>query len=156
MTAVTTSQVADNERALTFLVASDFVNVQLAESTLALAEQDLKSFQNTVDISEARFKAGDISEGDYLKIKLQLLQFQTDYSQAQLAKVQALISLRQPLGFESVPADYDVAGELDYQPVHAEARRSGGDGIQQRPDLRAAVQGVTRGAKPIRIAASHR
>src|SRR5271155_461530 len=30
-TAVTTSQVADNERALTFLVASDFVNVQLAE-----------------------------------------------------------------------------------------------------------------------------
>src|ERR1700722_4784878 len=46
-TAVTTSTVADNERALTFLVASDFVNVQVAESTIALAEQDLKSFQNT-------------------------------------------------------------------------------------------------------------
>src|SRR5208282_2993000 len=74
-TAVTTSLVADNERALTFLVASDFFNVQLAESTLALAEQDLKSFQSTVDISEARVKAGDMSKGDYLKIKLQLLQF---------------------------------------------------------------------------------
>ena len=70
----------------------------------------MKSFQNTVDISQVRYKAGDISEDDFLKIKLQLLQFQTDVSQAQLAKVQALIGLRQLLGYESVPADYDVAG----------------------------------------------
>jgi outer membrane protein, heavy metal efflux system len=142
-TAQTKSQVADNERALTFLVASDFVAVQLAESTLALAEQDLKSFQNTVDISEARLKAGGMSEGDYLKIRLQLLQFQTDYSQAQLAKVQALISLRQQLGFESVSADYDVAGELDYQPVQAKREDLEAMAIRQRPDLRAAQQGVT-------------
>jgi len=143
VTAQTKSQVADNERALTFLVASDFVSVQLAESTLALAEQDLKSFQNTVDISDAKLKAGGISEGDYLKIKLQLLQFQTDYSQAQLAKVQALISLRQQLGFESAPADYDVAGELDYQPVQAKREDLEALAIRQRPDLRAAQQGVT-------------
>ena len=142
-TAVTTSQVADNERALTFLVASDFVNVQLAESTLALAEQDLKSFQNTVDISNIRYKDGDMSEADLLKIKLQLLQFQTDLSQAQLARVQALIMLRQSLGFESVSADYDVAGDLDYQPVRAKRDDLESLAIQQRPDLRAAVQGVT-------------
>jgi outer membrane protein, heavy metal efflux system len=43
-----------------------------------------------VDISESRYKAGDISEVDFLKIKIQLLQFQTDMSQALLAKVQAL------------------------------------------------------------------
>ncbi|MGH9725080.1 MAG: TolC family protein, partial [Candidatus Acidiferrales bacterium] len=66
-TAVTQSQVADNERSLTFLIASNFISVQLAESTLDLAQQDLKSFQDTVNISEARYKAGDISEGDYLK-----------------------------------------------------------------------------------------
>ena len=42
--------------------------------------QDLKSFQNTVDITEARYKAGDIGEDDLLKIKLQMLQFQTDVS----------------------------------------------------------------------------
>jgi outer membrane protein, heavy metal efflux system len=143
VTAVTTSQVADNERALTFLVASDFINVQLAESTLALAEQDLKSFQSTVDISEIRYKDGDMSEGDLLKIKLQLLQFQTDVSQAQLARVQALITLRQSLGFESVSADYDVAGDLDYQPVQTKRDDLEALAIQQRPDLRAAVQGVT-------------
>jgi outer membrane protein, heavy metal efflux system len=143
VTAQTKSQVSDNERALMFLVASDFVSVQLAESTLSLAEQDLKSFQNTVDISEAKLKAGGISEGDYLKIKLQLLQFQTDYSQAQLAKVQALIALRQQIGFESVPADYDVAGELDYQPVQAKREDLEALALRSRPDLRAAQQGVT-------------
>src|SRR5271163_5146809 len=91
LTAVTRSQVADNERGLAFSVSTLFINVELAESTLELAMQDLKSFQNTVDISEARYKAGDIGEGDLLKIKLQMLQFQTDVSAAQLARVQGQI-----------------------------------------------------------------
>src|SRR3984957_4401021 len=95
LTAVTRSQVSDNERSLAFSVATLFINVELAESTLALAMQDLKSFQNTVDISEARYKAGDIGEGDLLKIKLQMLQFQTDVSAPQLARVQGLSDLRQ-------------------------------------------------------------
>lgn len=57
-TAMTRSQVADNERTLTFNVATDFINVELAESTLELADQDLKSFQDTVDITQARYNAG--------------------------------------------------------------------------------------------------
>ena len=80
-TAVTRSQVEDNERTLAFQVASLFINVQLAESTLEVTQQNLKSFQNTVDISETRYKAGGLSENDYLKIKLQALQFQTDVQQ---------------------------------------------------------------------------
>src|SRR5271156_3782516 len=63
LTAQTRSLVADNERSLAFSVASQFINVELAESTLKLALQDLKSFQNTVDISDARYKAGDIGGG---------------------------------------------------------------------------------------------
>ena len=86
VTAQAKSLVTDNERTLTFNVASQFISVQLAESTLDLALQDMKSFQNTVDISQARYNAGDISEGDFLKIKLQLLQFQQDVAQAQLGQ----------------------------------------------------------------------
>src|SRR6202140_4470160 len=115
ITAQTISLVADNERSLTFGVASLFINVQLAESTLELAEQDLKSFQNTVDIGQERSRVGAISEDDSLKIKLQLLQFETDVQQAQLARVQALSDLRQVLGYESISADYDVTGPFDYQ-----------------------------------------
>lgn len=142
-TAVTTSTVEDNVRTLTFQVSSQFVSVQLAESALDLAVENMKSFQNTVDVSQLRYKDGDISEDDYLKIKLQLLQFQTDVSQAKLAKVQALIGLRQMLGYGSVPADYDVAGPFDYQPLKIDLEDLQGKALVQRPDLRAAQQGVT-------------
>ena len=142
-TAQTKSTVADNERTLTFNVASQFFSVQLAESTLDLALQDMKSFQNTVDISEARYKAGDISEGDYLKIKLQLLQFQSDVAQAQLAKTQALVGLRQFLGYQSVPEDFDVTGDFEYKPVTLKLEDLQQLALQNRPDFRAAQQGVT-------------
>jgi outer membrane protein, heavy metal efflux system len=143
ITAVTRSQVSDNERSLAFSVASQFINVELAESTLELAMQDLKSFQNSVDISQARYNAGDIGEGDLLKVKLQLLQFQADVSTAQLARVQGLSDLRQLLGYESIAADYDVAGAFDYQPVKGNLEDFEAKALQNRPDLRAALQGVT-------------
>src|SRR5580704_2242167 len=142
VTAQATSLVTDNERTLTFNVASQFVSVQLAESTLDLALQDMKSFQNTVDISQARYNAGDISEGDFLKIKLQLLQFQQDVAQAQLAKVQALVGLRQFLGYETVPEDFDVSSDFDYLPVQMKLEDLQSKALQNRPDFRAAQQGV--------------
>ena len=141
-TAVTTAQVSDTERALTFNVASQFVAVLLSESTLEFAQEDLAGFQQTVTVSQDRFNAGGMSEGDLLKIKLQLLQFQSDVSAAKLAKLQSLAALRQLMGFESVPDDYDVEGALDYQPVHADLGGLKSLAALNRPDLRAAQQGV--------------
>ncbi len=142
-TAVTVSQVDDNQRQLIFNTGQQFIAVLLAQSTLDLSKQDAESFQQTVDISESRYKVGDMSESDLLKIKLQLLQFQSDLSMAKLAKVQALAALRQLIGFESVPDEFDVQGDLDYQPVHADLQALKGLAMQDRPDLRAAQQGVT-------------
>jgi len=142
-TSVARSQVADNERALVFNVGQQFVNVLLAKSTLEFARQDLASFQQTVGISEDRYKAGDISEGDLLKLKIQMLQFETDVSSAQVALVQAMASLRQLLGYDAVPANYDVAGDLEYSPVHGNKEDLQALALKQRPDLMAAVKGVT-------------
>jgi outer membrane protein, heavy metal efflux system len=143
VTAQARSLVADNERTLTFNVASEFFNVQLAESTLELATKDVESFRKTVDISEFQWKAGGMSEGDFLMIKLQLLQYESDYQQAILAKDQGLDDLRNMLGYDSVPADYDVAGPFDYEPVSAKLEDLQMKALQSRPDLRAAQQGVT-------------
>ena len=49
-----------------------------------------------------------------MKIELQTL---TDVNTDRLAKLQALASLRQFLGFDAVPTDDDVAGSLVYEPV---------------------------------------
>ena len=151
-TNVTKATVADDERSLTFNVAQQFVTVLLAESTLRFAELDLKSFQNTVDISETQYKSGYISEGDYLKIKLQLLQFQTDVSSAKLARVQGLVALRLLLGYDAVPANYDVMGDLSFQQVTATVDDLEVRALQERPDYRAAVLGVTAAQSQIALA----
>ena len=141
-TAVTRAQVADNERGVTAQVGALFTNVQLARSTLELAQLDLKSFQQTVDVGDIRFKDGAMSENDHLQLTLQMLQFQQDLQQAQLAKAQALSDLRQQLGYESVPANYDVAGEFEYKPLVVTIDELQAKALQNRPDLRAAVLGI--------------
>jgi cobalt-zinc-cadmium efflux system outer membrane protein len=151
-TAVVRQQVTDNERTLTFNVTQQFIGVLLAQSMLDLAQENLKGFQQTIDISQARFNAGDMSEGDLLKIKLQLLQFQSDVSAAKIAKVQALAALRQLVGFESVPADYVVDGELDYQPLRAGVDDLRALALHTRPDLAAAQLGVTAAQSQERLA----
>lgn len=151
-TAVTRAQFEDDERTLTFNVAQQFIAVLLAESTLQFAGQDLKGFEQTVDLAQAQYKAGYISEGDYLKIKLQLLQFQTDVSSARLAKVQALIALRQSLGYDAVPADYDVIGTLAYVPVNKNLDDLEAEALKDRPDLRASQLGITAARSQILLA----
>jgi len=151
-TSVTRAQVTDAERTLAFNVGQQFVSVLLAESTLRFALQDLESFQQTVDISEAQLKAGSISGGDYLKIKLQLLQFQTDVSAARLAKVQALVGLREFLGYNAVPADFDVIGDLAYEPLQAKVEDLQIKALRQRPDFQAAELGITAAQSQILLA----
>ncbi len=142
-TAVTTAQVGDNERTLTFNVASQFIAALLAQANVELADTDLKSFQQTVEIGEEQTKAGAMSEGDLLKIKLQMLQFQTDVSAAKLARIQAMASLRQLLGYESVPENYEVVGDLEYVPVKLGEDDLKALALRQRPDVRAAQLGIT-------------
>jgi len=142
-TSVTRSQVSDTERGLTFNVAQQFVGILLAKSTLQFANQDLTSYQQTVNLSSEQYRAGAISEGDLLKIKLQLLQFQMDVSQAQLSLVQAYASLRALEGYDALPAGYDVVGDLAYQPLKLNREDLQLRALQLRPDYVAAQQGVT-------------
>ena len=142
-TAVTRAQVTDAERTLAFNVGQQFVGVLLAESTLQFALEDLKGFQQTVDLSELQRKAGFIAEGDLLKIKLQLLQFQTDVSSARLARVQALVGLRELLGYDAVPSNFDVLGNLEYQPLKVKLEDLQARALRERPDFRAAELGIT-------------
>jgi cobalt-zinc-cadmium efflux system outer membrane protein len=142
-TAVTRSTVSDNERTLAFQVAQLYINAELAQSTLELARLDLKSFQQTVDISKRQFEIGAMNENDFLQIRLQMVQFQTDVEQAELSKAQALSDLRQQLGYESVPSEYDIADELEYRPMALKLDDLQAKALQNRPDLRAAQLGIT-------------
>jgi len=154
-TAVTQSQVADAERGIVFNVSQQYVNALLAKANVQLAADNLASFQQTVDIARIQYKDGQISEGDLLKIELQLLQFQTDRSQAELNVVQALAALRQLIGYDSVTADYDVEGQLEYQPVTVGLGDLQAKALATRPDLRAAQQGVTAAKSQFQLATAN-
>jgi cobalt-zinc-cadmium efflux system outer membrane protein len=137
-TDLTARTVADAERQLRFQVVQAFISVLLARSNLDLARDDLKDFSQVVDINKQRMTSGDISEGDYLKIALQKLQFEQDVSAAEVALVQSKAALRQLVGYESVAEDFDVVGDLAHRkhPVTLETLQA--EALAARPDLQAA------------------
>jgi len=57
--------------------------------------------------------------------------------------VQARAGLRQFLGYDAVPEDYDVVGDLAYTPLHLNQQDLELMAIQHRPDLAEAKQGIT-------------
>jgi len=151
-TEVTRAQVTDAERTLAFNVAQQFIAALLARSNLEFATENLASFRKTLEIAETRFKAGDISQGDFLKVRLQALQFETDLNAARIAGVQALANLRQLVGFEALPADFDVVGDLAYEPITTRLEDAQAEALRQRPDLVAARLSVIAARSQIALA----
>jgi outer membrane protein, heavy metal efflux system len=69
-----------------------------------------------------------------------------------LSRIQGLAGLRQFLGFESVPDDYEVTGELDYLPVNATMVDLKTLASRSRPDLMAAQESVTAAKRQVALA----
>jgi outer membrane protein, heavy metal efflux system len=151
-TAVTESQTLDAERTTVAETTQQFVAALLAKSNLDFAVEFLQSYQHTVGISQDQQKAGAMSKVDLLKIQLQTLQFQTDVTSARIALAQALNSLRQLMGFNSVPRNYDVAGTLAYEPMTLRVEDLEARALSTRPDLQAAQRGVTAANSQIGLA----
>ncbi len=151
-TAVTEAQVSDAQRTVLAGAAQLFISALLAKSNLEFADGLLDSYKKTVGISEDRFKAGAMSRNDLLKIQLQQLQFETDVNDARLARAQALASLRQFLGFDSVPADYDVIGNLVHEPVTLQLEDVQARALHDRPDLQAAQRSVVASESQVGLA----
>ena len=148
--------VSDNERTLRFQVVQDFINVLLAKSVLQLAKDDLANFSQEVDLNHARLVAGDLAEGDYLKLSLQKLQFEQDVSSSELALVQARVTLRQQLGYQSVTDDFDVTGELVHNKQLVTLDELQRSAMANRPDLQVAHTGVKTANDTVALAYGNR
>jgi outer membrane protein, heavy metal efflux system len=151
-TAVTESQVADAERILTESTAQQFVAVLLANSNLEFAIQSLDSYQKLVASSEEKHKTGNLRKADLVRIQLQALQLRTDVKTARIAKVQALAILRQLVGYDSVPRNYDASGELAYQPLQLDLDGLQARALALRPDLQAARRSTTAATSQVALA----
>ena len=120
------------------------------------AKEDLANFSQEVDLNHARLVAGDLAEGDYLKISLQKLQFEQDVSSGELSLVQARATLRQLLGYQSVADDFDVTGTLAHKKQMVQLADLERQALAARPDLQAAHSGVKLASDTVSLAFGNR
>ena len=149
-TAVTEAQTRDAERTLIANTAQQFITALLAKSTLEFSEALLQRYEDAVAASEKRGKIKD--EQADLKLKLQTLQFHSDVTSSQIALVQALNSLRELIGFDALPRNYDIVGQLNYEPMTLSYDELHTRALELRPDLQAAQRGVLAARSQIALA----
>ena len=142
----------DTRRTLAGSVRSTFTAALLARGNLRAAEENLKNFQQVEDLNHIRFDKGEISGGDFLKISLQKLQFQTDVQDASLAYRTARANLRQAIFAPELAQDFEVLGELRPAPLARTLPDLERQALAARPDLLSAETAVAKAEADVRLA----
>jgi cobalt-zinc-cadmium efflux system outer membrane protein len=151
-TATAERDLQDNRRTLILNVRTTFAAALLARFNLRAAKENLKNFQQVEDLNRVRNEKGEISGGDFLKIALQKLQFQTDLEDADLAYRTARANLRQAIFAPELAQDFEVEGELRPVPLPLALADLEQRALQTRPDLLSAETAVRKAEADVRLA----
>lgn len=142
----TTDQTADlnrdQERQVILQVKQSFTGMLLAKAALQLAKDNLQDFNQELDISRERYKAGDIGKLDFERLDLQLAQFETDESNAEQALAQASYQLQTLLGYERPSDNFDIAGDIIPPPLTLDRPELEQRALTARPDYQAAQASI--------------
>ena len=142
----------DARRTLVDTVRTTFTAALLARGNLRAAAANLANFQQVEDLNRVRYDKGEISGGDFLKIGLQKLQFQTDAQDADLAYRTARASLRQAVFAPELAQDFEVSGELRPAPVARTLAELEQLALAARPDLLSAETAVGKAEADVALA----
>jgi cobalt-zinc-cadmium efflux system outer membrane protein len=123
-------------------VRTAFTNFLIAKAAKKLADDNLADYRHEVDISNERYKAGDIAKLDFERLDLQLAQFETDESNAVTAAQQASDQLQVLLGFDKPRTNFDITGDIVPPPLTLTMDDLEQRGLANRPDLKAAQASV--------------
>jgi outer membrane protein, heavy metal efflux system len=131
-------QLEDIRRQVTLQVKSAFAGALIAREQLALAQENIKTLDDTERIQRLRAEKGDISELELLRIQVQRFTFERDAADARQALVAAKIALRAAAGAQAIAEDFEVVGELGFKEVSLDKSALMRRAMDNRPDLRAA------------------
>jgi len=154
-TEITAAQYADQERNLLFNLRTAFVQTMQQKAILDLTRENLAYYKHLLDVSNDRLKAGDIARVDFQRLELQRVQYETDVQTAlvnlRTAKIQLLMLLNERTPVEQ----FDVTGAFDFsnqiRPLE-DLRRAA---MENRPDLKAAVEAVDKAQTDHRLAVAN-
>jgi cobalt-zinc-cadmium efflux system outer membrane protein len=141
-TAQTDAQYHDQERGIVLNVRQAFTNMVLAKASKQLADDNLKDYRHELEISNDRYKAGDIAKLDYERLDLQLAQFESDEAAAVQNLAQASDQLQTLIGYEKPRSDFDVIGDIVPPAIAKALPDIEQEALDHRPDYQAAKFGV--------------
>jgi outer membrane protein, heavy metal efflux system len=141
-TVQTQAQVHDQERQTALAVRQAFTNMLLAKAALQLAQDNLRDYGKQLDINHARYDAGDIGKLDFERLDLQMAQFESDESNAEMNLGQARDQLQTLLGYDQPRPGFEITGDLVPPPLSATLTDLEQKALAARPDYQAASAAV--------------
>jgi cobalt-zinc-cadmium efflux system outer membrane protein len=119
-----------------------FIQTMQAKAVLTLTREELDYYDHLINISQERFKAGDLAQIDLDRIELQRVQYESDLQAAEVNLRTSKIQLLQLLNDRTPVDQFDVQGLFDFsdqlQPLDAFRQIA----LDNRPDLKAALESV--------------
>jgi cobalt-zinc-cadmium efflux system outer membrane protein len=141
-TRITQSQHEDLDRNMVFALRAAFVGTLQAKFVLDLAKADLDYYDKIIDVSQNRFRAGDIAQIDLDRIELQRVQYESEIETAIVNLRTAKIQLLQMLNDRTPVDQFDVTGEFDFRDALQPLETYRDAALAARPDLQAALQTI--------------
>ena len=151
-TAIAISQLADEQRDLLFTLRSAFVQVLQQKAILELAKENLSYYDHVLQVSNDRFKAGDIARIDLDRLQLQRVTFESDVETAGVNLRTAKIQLLMLLNDRTPVEQFDVAGPFDFFEQISPLEEFRKIALETRPDLKATVQSIDQARTNHRLA----
>ncbi len=141
-TAISMSAQSDLERTLMFNLRDAFVRVMQAKAVRGVSQENLDYYDKEIAISRDRLNAGDISQVDFQRVKLQRAQFASDLETAEVnlrtAKIDLLTLLRDPVPVEQ----FDVSEPFDFDESVTSLDALRTLAVNTRPDLQEAERSL--------------
>lgn len=141
-TQIASSQHEDLERNLLFTLRTAFVQTLEAKSILDLSREELSYYDHIIEISQERFKSGDLARIDLDRIELQRVQYESDLATAEVNLRTAKIQLLQMLNSKTPVDQFDVQGPFGFEEQLQPLETFRQIALQNRPDLKASLEAV--------------
>lgn len=125
----------DAVRQLGFTIKDAYYRVLVAQRRLSLAEENRDRFARILDVNTIRFKKGYIAEVDLIRIRLQVVDFQSQVIEAIQEGESARADLRQLLRL-SPASKLELTTEMDYRRVDPDMERLRSVALDVRPDIK--------------------
>ncbi|HET8580792.1 MAG TPA: TolC family protein [Nitrospiraceae bacterium] len=125
----------DAVRQLSFTVKDTYYRIQLAQRRLSLAEENRDRFARILEVNTIRFKKGYIAEVDLIRIRLQIVDFQSQVIQAVQEANAARSDLRLLLRL-SPAVKLELTTELEYRRLDPDISALRLVALDARPDIR--------------------